>query len=146
SARCYAVHVSPFQRLPGGSSSFRSFHRAYATRLPGPLGCLLMLVVCPIGLLVGAVMFVAALLPARRRAVGTVSAAGRAPDAREAALLRFIEVMALDETFTLEEARQSGTLATSGATVDELLAMARERGWVEARPGERLTVTARGRE
>ena len=66
--------------------------------------------------------------------------------AREQALRRLVEAMARDATFTAEEARQAGTLALpGGATVDDLLADALERRWIEVR-GERLAVTQRGRE
>jgi hypothetical protein len=132
---------SPFDR-----TSFRAFQRGYAGRLSGPLGCLLTLVLCPIGLVLGLAMIVASMLPfGRRRRAAAFRAASPESAAREQALRRLVQAMALDETFTADEARQAGTLTVGGATVDDLIADALDRRWIEVR-GERLAVTHRGRE
>jgi len=128
---------SPFDR-----TSFRAFQRGYAGRVSGPLGCLMTLVLCPIGL----VMILVSMLPSRRRRrAAAFRAASPEGSAREQALRRLVRAMALDDTFTAEEARQAGTLTAGGATVDDLIADALDRRWIEVR-GERLAVTHRGRE
>jgi hypothetical protein len=127
-----------------------SYFRVYGARsgwaARGPLGCLVALVLCPVGLVVGLVALVWALLPfGKRRRVWTQPRRHTPEEAaKEQALRRLVEAMSLDETFTAEEARQAGTLVAGGATVDDLLAEAIERGWVEVR-GDRLAVTAKGK-
>ncbi len=133
--------MPPFER-PG----VRVFHRSFVGRAPGPLGCLAALVLCPIGIVVGLVAVVWSLLPfGRRRVAPAFRAAAPEAGAREEALRRLVRAMALDDTFTPDEARQAGTLVQGGATVDELVAEGLDRGWIERR-GERLGVTRRGRE
>jgi hypothetical protein len=136
--------------MSGGSpfdgSSVRVFRRGYAGRVSGPLGCLAAVLLCPVGIVAGVVMIVLSLLPSRRRRrAAAFRAASPGGDAREQALRRLVQAMALDDTFTADEARQAGTLAAGGATVDDLVADAIERRWIEVR-GERLAVTRRGRE
>jgi hypothetical protein len=138
----------PFQRIPHDAAGFRTFHRAFVGRLPGPIGCLVLLVLLPVllvlGLVVGLVMLTASLLTGgRRRAAAPPSSPEAA--AREEALRRLVRAMALDATFTADDARQAGTLVAGGATVDDLLADGLARRWIEVR-GERLAVTRRGRE
>src|SRR5262245_21067587 len=132
--------------LPHDTPSIRGFHRAYVARLPGPVGCLLALVLFPIALLAGLVLLVVSLLPFPRRRARTWTPAPSPRDAsRDAALRRLVQAMAMDSSFTAEDARQAGTLAAGGATVDELLADARERRWIEVAEGGRFAVTERGR-
>lgn len=140
-----------FRRLPFDGPTYGRFHGTWLGRVQGPFGCLVALVLCPIGLAIGAVVALSLAITTafglRRRTRATWRAAV-SPEgaAREQALRRLVEAMALDETFTAEEARQAGTLALpGGATVDDLLADALERRWIEVR-GERLAVTQRGRE
>ena len=132
--------------LPFDRPSFRAFRSSYAGRLSGPLGCLATIVLCPIGLVVALVMIVVSMLPfRRRRRAAAFRAASPESSAREQALRRLVQAMALDDTFTADDARQAGTLTAGGATVDDLIADALERRWIEVR-GERLAVTRRGRE
>jgi len=119
------------------------FQRSFGGRSVGPLGCLLAIVLCPIGLAIGLVTLVLSLFaPRRRRAYAPSSPAAAA---REEALRRLVRAFASDESFTADEARQAGTLVSGGATVDDLLADALERRWIEVK-GERLAVTPRGRD
>jgi hypothetical protein len=131
--------------MSDGSSFGPSLRFARAARVSGPLGCLMTLVLCPIGLVLGLVMIVVSMLPWRRRRAAAFRAATPESAAREQALRRLVRAMALDETFTADDARQAGTLTAGGATVDDLVADALERRWIEVR-GERLAVTRRGRE
>jgi len=131
---------------PPNGPQFRVFQRSFVSRGPGPLGCLLALVLCPIGIVVGLVALIWALLPfGKRRVASTFRAASPESAARDEALRRFVRAMALDDTFSLDDARQAGTLVQGGATVDDLVAEGLDRGWIERR-GERLGVTRRGRE
>jgi hypothetical protein len=132
-------------RLPFDRPGYRVFQRSYAARLPGPLSCLVALLLFPIGLAIGLVMIVASLFRASAPApVRRAEPAGAAPGAREQALARLVRVLSMDETFTADDARQAGTLAAGGATVDDLLEDAVRLGWIERR-GERLAVTPAGR-
>jgi hypothetical protein len=133
--------MSPFER-PG----VHVFQRSFVGRAPGPLGCLAALVLCPIGIVVGLVAVAWSLLPiGRRRVASPFRVASPESAAREEALRRLVRAMALDDTFTADEARQAGTLVQGGATVDELVAEGIDRGWIERR-GDRLGVTRRGRD
>lgn len=132
--------------FPSDRPAFRVFQRSFAGRAPGPLGCLAALVLCPIGIAIALVMFVVSLLGiGRRRRTAAWRPSTPEAAAREEALRRLVRAMALDDTFSAEEARQAGTLAAGGATVDDLIAEALDRRWIEVR-GERLAVTRRGRE
>ena len=127
-------------------SPFKGFQRSFVGRAPGPVGCLAMLVLCPIGLAIGVVMLIVSIFRlARRRPAQAFARRTPAGGAREVALRRLVSAFATDESFSADEARQAGTLVAGGATVDDLLADALERGWVEVR-GERLAVTRRGRD
>jgi hypothetical protein len=53
--------------------------------------------------------------------------------------------MALDPTFSREEAASVPVLSTGGADAGELLEEALRRRWVEERDGGGLAVTAEGR-
>jgi hypothetical protein len=119
------------------------FQRSLGGRSVGPLGCLLALVLCPIGLAIGLVTLVLSLFVPRRRVAYAPSSPAEA--AREEALRRLVRAFASDDSFTADEARQAGTLVAGGATVDDLLADAVQRRWIEVRGG-RLAVTGRGRE
>ncbi len=132
---------------PFGRPQFRGFQRSFVGRAPGPLGCLVALVACPIGIVIALVMFVVSLFGTGRRRGAASAWRPATPEAaaREEALRRLVRAMALDDTFSADDARQAGTLATGGATVDDLIAEALERRWIEVR-GERLAVTRRGRE
>jgi hypothetical protein len=133
--------TSPFDR-----PAFRVFQRSFTGRAPGPLGCLAALVLCPIGIVIALVMFVVSLLGiGRRRGAAAFRPSTPEAAAREEALRRLVRAMALDDTFSADDARQAGTLAAGGATVDDLIAEALERRWIEVR-GDRLAVTRRGRE
>lgn len=129
---------SPFDR-----PNVRVFHRSFAGRGPGPLGCLLAIVLCPIGIVIGVVTLVVSLFLPRRRVAFAPSSPAEA--AREEALRRLVRAFASDESFTADEARQAGTLVAGGATVDDLLADGIRRRWIEVR-GDRLAVTQRGRD
>ena len=132
--------------MSDGSPFGSSFRFARAGRVSGPLGCLMTLVLCPIGLVIGLVMIVVSMLPfRRRRRAEAFRAASPESSAREQALRRLVQAMALDDTFSADDARQAGTLTAGGATVDDLIVDAMERRWIEVR-GERLAVTRRGRE
>ncbi len=136
------------ERLPHeDGTTFRTFRFARASRVPGPIGCLILLVACPVGVVLAIVALLASLWPfgRRRERVAPSPFAPAGDSGRDAAVRRLVRAMALDETFTLDEARQAGTLASGGATVDELLEDARARRWVETRPDGRLAVTERGR-
>jgi hypothetical protein len=138
--------MSPFDR-----PDVRVFHRSFTSRAPGPLGCLAALILLPVvvlfGLLVGGVATIARLFTfgGRRRGAAAFRPATPEAAAREEALRRLVRAMALDDTFTADDARQAGTLVAGGATVDDLLADGVERGLIEVRGG-RLAVTRRGRE
>ncbi len=119
------------------------FHRSFTGRSPGLLGCLLAIVLCPIGLAIGIVTLVLSLFLPRRRVA--FAPAAPADAAREEALRRLVRAFAGDESFTADEARQAGTLVAGGATVDDLLADGIRRRWIEVR-GDRLSVTPRGRD
>ena len=129
--------------LPFDRPSARVFQRSFAARSTGPFGCLLALLLCPIGLVIGVVTLLVSLFVPRRRAAFAPSTPAEA--AREEALRRLVRAFASDDSFTAEEARQAGTLVSGGATVDDLLADALARRWIEVR-GERLAVTPRGRD
>jgi hypothetical protein len=129
---------SPFQR-----PNVRVFQRSFSGRGPGLLGCLLAMVLCPIGLVIGLVTLVISLFVPRRRDAYVPATPGEA--AREDALRRLVRAFAGDASFTADEARQAGTLVAGGATVDDLLADALQRRWIEVR-GDRLAVTQRGRD
>jgi hypothetical protein len=120
------------------------FQRSFGGRSVGPLGCLLAIVLCPVGLVLGLVTLVLSLF-APRRARRAFVPATPAEAAREEALRRLVRAFAGDESFSAEEARQAGTLVAGGATVDELIADGMERRWI-ALKGERLVVTPRGRD
>jgi hypothetical protein len=133
-------NLPPFDR-----GSFRVLHGNWFGRVPGPLGCLLAIVLCPIGIVLALVMSILWLFGVGRgRLGGSVRRSTPEQRAREQATRRLVEAMALDETFTAEEARQAGVPLAGGATVDDLLADALERRWIEVR-GDRLAVTKRGR-
>lgn len=119
------------------------FQRSFAGRSPGLLGCLLAIVLCPIGLAIGIVTLVLSLFLPRRRVAFAPSSPAEA--AREEALRRLVRAFADDESFTADEARQAGTLVAGGATVDDLVADGIRRRWIELK-GERLVVTRRGRD
>ena len=121
----------------------RVFQRSFSGRSPGLLGCLLAIVLCPIGLAIGIVTLVLSLFVPRRRVAFAPASAADAP--REEALRRLVRAFANDESFTADEARQAGTLVAGGATVDDLLADGIRRRWIEL-SGERLKVTQRGRD
>jgi hypothetical protein len=139
--------MSPFER-----PDVRVFQRSFVSRAPGPLGCLAALILLPIvvvfGLLVGGVVTIVRLLgfggAGGRRAAAFRSTSPESA-AREEALRRLVRAMALDDTFTADDARQAGTLVAGGASVDDLLADGVDRGLIEVRGG-RLAVTRRGRE
>jgi hypothetical protein len=127
------------------------FRRSFVSRSPGPFGCLAAAILLPLvvvfGLVVGGVMTIARLFWPGRRSPRASTFRPTSPEsaAREEALVRLVRAMALDDTFTADEARQAGTLVQGGATVDDLVAEGVERGWIEERGG-RLAVTRRGRE
>ena len=130
---------SPFDR-----PTVRVFQRSFGGRSVGPLGCLLAIVLCPVGLALAIVTLVVSLFAPRRRRVAFAPSTP-AGAAREEALRRLVRAFAQDDSFSADEARQAGTLVAGGATVDDLLADALERRWVEVK-GDRLAVTRRGRE
>jgi hypothetical protein len=137
--------MTPFDR-----SRVHVFQRSFVGRAPGPLGCLAALLLLPVvlvvGLLVAGVATVFSLLPfGRRRPSAAFRPTSPESAARDEALRRFVRAMALDDTFTADEARQAGTLVQGGASVDDLVAEGIARRWIETR-GERLAVTRRGRE
>jgi hypothetical protein len=129
---------SPFDRPTVGV-----FQRSFAGRSTGPLGCLLAILLCPVGLVIAIVTLLVSLFVPRRRVAFAPSTPVEA--AREEALRRLVRAFASDDSFTAEDARQAGTLVAGGATVDDLLADALDRRWIEVK-GERLVVTRRGRE
>jgi len=138
--------MPPFER-----PDVRVFQRSFVSRAPGPLGCLAALILLPIvfvfGLLVAGVATIVRLFTfgGRRRSASAFRPATPESAAREEALRRLVRAMALDDTFTADDARQAGTLVAGGATVDDLLADGVDRGLIEVR-GDRLSVTRRGRE
>ena len=137
--------MSPFER-----PRVQMFQRTFVGRAPGPFGCLAALILLPLvvvfGLLVGGVATIVRLLSfGGRGRSATFRPTTPESSAREEALRRLVRAMALDDTFTADEARQAGTTVAGGATVDDLLAEAVERRWIEVR-GDRLAVTRRGRD
>ncbi len=133
------------------------------------LGCLVMLVAVPIALITGLIVLLGSVLGrllggGRRRTPQPAAGEGfqaqdgpfrtagssSAPAAsggseREAALCAFVRGMALDDTFTRDEASQAAVISVDGAGATDYLADASARGWIEPR-GDGLSVTARGRE
>ncbi len=133
-------------RLPYDRAGFRVFQRAFTSRIPAPVGCLLVLVLLPIVLVFLLVVVVMSLFRGRSSSQkSTTWPMPRAQTDHETALCMLVRALALDESFSLDDARQAGTLATAGVTVDDLLRDARRRDWVEVR-GDRFAVTPRGRE
>jgi hypothetical protein len=142
------VAVRPMSdRLRFGQPPFGSFPRSFVGRLPRPVGCLLALLLCPVLVVAALVTLVLLLFPWGRRRFARFVTPGMAsprPSPREEALLRLVRSFADEESFTAEEARQSGLPVEAGVSVDDLLADALERRWIAVR-GERLAVTERGR-
>ncbi len=112
------------------------------SRIPGPIGCLLLIVLLPVALLaflVVAVLNTFGIRPwARPRA-------HQGPPEDEPALASLVQKMALDESFRRDEVAEAAVVAPSGATAEELLDRAVSRGWIEER-GELYAVTDKGRE
>jgi len=134
------------------------------TRIPAPVGCLLLLVLLPL-VLIGGLLFVVLSLfrglfsPGGSSRVGgssggtspgrTPIGGGRAPAdlGREVALCSLVRGLALDDSFTREQALMTPVIAPPGAPTpptEELLADAERRGWITG-PDEELRVTSSGR-
>ena len=121
--------------------------RQVSTRIPGPVGCLLRILLLP--LLVLAAVFIAVF--ARGSVDHTRETLRRRPTtpedvAREVALCSLVRGLALDERFSREEALGTAVLAPAGAVppTSELLDDAVGRGWV-AEDGHGCWVTREGR-
>ena len=139
-----ADSAAPYGRDPMRAASRQ---RWFVQRLPWPVGVLLVLVLLPVALLFLGAVAVSALFGSVGRARRSFDAPPRDP-ARETALCSLVRGLALDPTFTRDEALATPVIAGAGVgggpAADDLLREAIERGWVEAR-GDRFTVTAEGR-
>jgi len=133
------------------------------TRIPAPVGCLLLLVLLPL-VLIGGLLFVVLSLfrgllspggSSRVRGAEGAASPGRTPIGaprtpadlgREVALCSLVRGLALDDSFTREEALMTPVIAPPGAPTpptEELLADAERRGWITGSGGE-LRVTSSG--
>ena len=122
-----------------------SRQRWFVRRLPWPVAVLLLIVLFPVALLFLGAVAASALFGSSGRSRGRFDAAPRDPS-REIALCSLVRGLALDATFTREEALATPVIAGAGggAAADDLLREAIARGWVEAR-GDRFAVTPEGR-
>jgi hypothetical protein len=119
----------------------------FRTRVPGPIGCLLLVVLSPlllIGLLIGAFVLRRKTRELRRNFARTP----RTPEelSREVALCSLVRGLTLDAHFSREQALSTPVMtgdAGAPPTV-ELLDEALRRGWLTG-DAERMSVTAEGR-
>jgi hypothetical protein len=130
---------------PGGGSAVDEAWRTLRARLSGPLGCLAMLLCFPFALVAFLVVLATAAWRTRglRRQFREQVAAQRTA-AEDEPVLRLVRAMALDESFTREEALQAGVSAASGRTPADLLDEAIRRGWVVDLGGGRLAARPPG--
>lgn len=125
--------------------------RAWRGRFRGPFGCLLILVLCILSIPILIVVSILAIWKReqiKRVFRAQVEAERTAVEARPAAML--VRAMAVDETFTRDEALQAGVPAAAGMTSADVFDDARRRGWIDrvrsGPSGEIFAVTASGRE
>lgn len=132
-------------RLPPGTSAFDSAWRTWRTHLSGPLGCLAMLLCLPFAVVGFLVVLVVAAWKARglRREIERQVAAQRGA-ADDEPVLRLVRAMALDESFTREEALQAGVAASAGRSPAELLDEAIRRGFIVDLGGGRFAARPPG--
>lgn len=119
----------------------------FRTRVPGPIGCLLLVLLSPfvlIGLLIGAFVL-------RRKTTELREALERRPStpeemSREIALCSLTRALALDDHFSREEALATPVMTGAGGAppMPDLLDEALRRGWLGGH-AERMHVTAEGR-
>jgi hypothetical protein len=133
-------------RLPGEDGPAHAAWTEFRRWARGPVGCLFSILCLPFALLALAAMFAVALWKTWRLRRDLLRVMAAAEDAAEAEpVLRLVRAMAIDESFTREEAAQAGVAASAGRSPADLLDEAVRRGWVETRPDGRMAVTERGR-
>ncbi len=107
-------------------------------RIPGPVGCLALLVTLPLA----ALAFLVSAIASRLLGGVRTAPAGSLPTDGATALL--VTKMALDDDFDRADAEMAGVPLDGGASVEALLLRALELRWME-RKGARYGVTSRGR-
>lgn len=154
------------------AGGFEGMARGFMGRLRGPWGCVFALLACTCLLPVVIVMFIfnfaklRAMWKAQREAErgmphppggggfgGGPRVVGAGPGARDAfsqavsarAAAMLARAMAIDESFTRDEALQAGVAAGAGMSPADILDEAIRRGWIAERGDGRLHVTDRGR-
>jgi len=127
----------PHDSAPDGAAG--AGWRSFRGSLSGPLGCLATILCLPFALVGFLVLMVVAAWKARgiRKQVEAQVAAARGA-ADDEPVLRLVRAMALDDSFTREEALQAGVAASAGRSPADLLDEAIRRGWIVDLGGGRL--------